>query len=184
MKHLTPDEVFQVVDGFVANGVKTRILAHLEVCGQCRSEVESTRKLERVARSTPLVSPSRDFAQRVMKRVVPQASKTLASRIIDNLGNILAMALVLSVVFIALTSQRPHQGSAGPSFVSKTLALYSEYYAKARDYVGKETSKRLTVPVKDRPSDINEIVMMTVVSIVILVGIDRFVSRRVARLRR
>ncbi|MCX6134022.1 MAG: zf-HC2 domain-containing protein [Ignavibacteriales bacterium] len=39
MNHLTTSEIFQIVDETLANGARTRIVAHLEVCPRCRQEV-------------------------------------------------------------------------------------------------------------------------------------------------
>jgi hypothetical protein len=182
MSHLTPEEIFQIIDSTIANGEKTRLLSHLDSCARCRREIDSQRGLEKAARTAPLASPSHEFTSSVMKRVAPAMKKSLVTKVVDNLANILAMALVLSVLFYALNVQKASTGTSEPSFVTRTLAVYTEYYGKARDYLKQEIPPASTA--KERSPETIKIVLMAVVSLVILVGVDRFLLRRVIRLQR
>ena len=183
MNHLTANEVLQVIDGSMLNGEKTRILVHLESCPRCRREVEFSRNLERVARIAPLSKPSRDFTARVMKRVDPQSKRSIATWFVNNLANILAMALVLTVVWYAVAVKQPAGPATGPSVVSNALAVYTEYYAKVREFFPADRMKAIQKPVTDQSAETNKIVLFTVVSILILAAVDRLVVRRVIRLR-
>jgi hypothetical protein len=183
MNHLTGDEVLQVIDGSMLNGEKTRILAHLETCPRCRREVEFSRNLERAARSAPLSKPSRDFTARVMGRVAPQPRRSVATWFINNLANILAMALVLTVVWYAVTMKKDTSPYAGPTVISNALSVYSEYYAKARNLFPADRIMAIQKPVADQSAETNKVVLFTVISILILAGVDRLVVRRVTRFR-
>jgi hypothetical protein len=185
MNHLTTKEVFQIVDGTLANGERSRLLVHLESCPRCRKDVEVHKNVGRVLRQSPLASPSKQFTAGVMSKIVP-VKKSFASVIVNNLGNIFAMALVLSVVWYAVSLAPQAKIQSEPSAVSKALSLYMEYYAKARDVFvrGDVTAAGVQQPQQERPSKANEIAGMTMLSLLILAGIDRFVGRRVVRLRR
>lgn len=183
MNHLTANEVLQVVDGSMLNGEKNRILVHLESCSRCRREVEVSRNLERAARSAPLLKPSREFTGRVMGRIAPQSKRSIATWFINNLANILAMALVLTVVWYAVTLKKPSDANTGPTVVSKALAVYSEYYARVREFFPADRVKAIQKPVTDQSAETNKIILFTVISILILVAVDRLVVRRVIRLR-
>lgn len=183
MNHLSSKEVLQLIDGSMLNGEKTRILVHLESCPRCRQEVEFSRNLERAARSAPLSKPSRDFTARVMGRVVPQSKQSIATWFINNLANILAMALVLTVVWYAVSVKSQASPSTGPTVVSNALAVYSEYYAKVRALFPADRIKAIQTPVGEQSAETNKIVLFTAISIVILVAVDRLVVRKVIRLR-
>jgi hypothetical protein len=178
MSHLTTMEVFQVVDETLANGARTKIVAHLEICPQCRQEVELQRKLLRAAKSAPLARPSADFRTKVLNAVVPQSKKNLLSKIVNNLGSILAMGIVLTVVWYAGSHTSPSVGTEKPSILSEAVKTYVDYYARARDFVAKKQAQLVGEPVK-RPAKGNDnAVYLAIASIIILAAVDRFVVRR------
>ncbi|MCX6142743.1 MAG: zf-HC2 domain-containing protein [Ignavibacteriales bacterium] len=183
MNHLTTKEIFQIVDGTIANGERTKLMVHLEACHRCRQEVQFHRSLGQAAKDAPLAKPLNGFTARIVTRIVPEAKKSLMSKIVDNLGNILAMGLVLSVVWFAVMSAPPSRGPTEPSGISKALAVYVEYYAKARDVASKQFVRVVGEPDKDQTSKSADITTLTLISLLILVAIDRFVVRRVIRIR-
>jgi hypothetical protein len=183
MNHLTTKETLQIVDGTIANGERTKLMLHLEACQRCRQEVQFHRSLGQAAKDVPLAIPSNGFTARIVSRIAPEAKKSLMSRIVDNLGNILAMGLVLSVVWYAVMSVPTSKGSTEPSGISKAFAVYVEYYAKARDLTSKELVRIVGEAKKDQTSKTADVTTLTLISLLILVGIDRFVVRRVIRIR-
>ena len=183
MNHLTASEVLQVVDGSIVNGEKTRVFVHLEACPRCRREVEFSRTLERAARSAPLAKPSREFTSRVMGSVTPQSKRSVASWFINNLANILAMALVLTVVWYAVTSKTQGGPDKGPTVVSNAIALYSEYYARLREYLPADRMNVVQKPVGEQSAETNKIILFTAISVLILVALDHIVARKAIRLR-
>lgn len=183
MNHLTTNEVFQVVDETLANGARTKIVAHLEICSRCRQEVEFQRKLMRAARSAPLVRPSADLRARVLNAITPQAKGSLLSKIVNNLGNIVAMGMVLTVVWYAGTNMSPSKGGTQTSILSEAVKTYIEYYAHARDFVSKKQAQFVDEGVKNPSPKNDNLIYLTLVSIIILVAVDRFVVRRFLRIR-
>jgi hypothetical protein len=183
MNHLTTREIFQIVDGTIANGEKTKLIAHLETCPRCRSDLQFHRSLSQAAREAPLTRPSKGFTSRVVGKIAPKARKSWVSRIVDNLGNIMAMGLVLSVVWYAVTMAPTSASQNQPSALSKAFGVYVEYYAKARDASSKEFVQVVGEPKKDQSTNTSDVATLTLISLLILVAIDRFVSRRVIRIR-
>lgn len=183
MNHLTTREIFQIVDGTIANGERTKLMVHLEACHRCQHEVQIHRSVGQAVSDAQLVRPSDGFAARVVARIAPEAKKTWISRVVDNLGNILAMGLVLSVVWYAVNSASAGKVPAEPSGFSKTLALYVEYYGKARDAASKQITRVVGEPRKEPAPMTSDVVTLTLISLLILVGIDRFVVRRVIKIR-
>ena len=127
MNHLTTREILQIVDGTIANGEKTKLIVHLDVCDRCRQEVQFHRSIGQAVREFPLVRPSNEFTACILGKIAPAAKKSWISRVVDNLGNIIAMGLVLSVVWYAVSMVPSSTSPTEPSGISKALAVYVEY---------------------------------------------------------
>ena len=183
MNHLTTREMFQIVDGTIANGERTKLISHLETCQRCRTEFEFQRSLSQAARQTPLARPSKGFTSRVVRKIAPEMKKSWVSRFVDNLGNIMAMGLVLSIVWYAVTLAPTSANPTQPSALSKAFGVYVEYYAKARDAASKEFVHVVGESKKDQATNTSDVATLTLISLLILVAIDRFVVRRVIRIR-
>lgn len=183
MSHLTTSQIFQVIDGTIANGARTELLAHLEACPRCRHEVDFQRKLERVAKSAPLTQPSQVFTANVISQVAPRSKKSWTSKLIDNLSSVLAMGFVLTIVWYAANIPVTASSTTRPSVFSEVIKTYVDYYSRAREFVAKNQIRLTAEPPKERSSNTDDVVLLTVASVLILVGIDRFVVRRVIKIR-
>jgi hypothetical protein len=183
MSHLTTGEIFEVVDETLANGARTKIVAHLETCSRCRREVELQRRLLRAAKSAPLARPSADLRARVLTAVTPQSKNTVLSKIVNNLGSILAMGIVLTVVWYAGSNMNAGGGNKQPSILSEAVKTYVDYYALAKDFVVKKQVQLVGEGAKNPAPKNESAVYLTIVSIVILVAVDRFVVRKLLKIR-
>ena len=183
MNHLSTTEILQVVDGTIANGVRTKLMVHLEMCSQCRAEVEFHRNLARAAKAAPLARPSKGFTAAVLGIIAPSKKKSLSSKIIDNLGRILAMALVLSVVWYVLNAPASVSTARQPSLFSNVVTSYVHFYAHAQEFIAKERSLIVSQSMKEQDSNTTQVVVLTFISLFLLVAIDRFVVRRVIKMR-
>lgn len=67
-RHLLPNEIDLLVDGEAGFGVAP-LLAHVERCSACRSELEQAKAFVRTLERLPHISPSPLFAERVMSEV-------------------------------------------------------------------------------------------------------------------
>jgi len=183
MNHLTTREIFQIVDGTIDNGERTKLIVHLEACQHCRQEVQFQRSLGKATQELPLVKPSKGLTARIVGRIAPETKKTWMSRIVDNLGNIMAMGLVLSIVWYAVTMAPASKTPTESSALSKAFGVYVEYYAKARDATSREVEKFVGEPKKEQTTKTADVATLTLISLMILVAIDRFVVRRMIRIR-
>ena len=184
MNHLTTIEVFQFVDGSLAAEDRERIVTHVDLCSHCRQEIEFERVLVRNARSAPLVRPSIGFREKVLAVAAPPVKKNLLQVILNNLGNILAMAMVLTAVWFASTTTNSSGGTKQPTMFSDAVKTYVDYYAKAKNFVAAKQTQLVGEPAKNpRPQNEN-VVYLTILSLVILVVVDRFVMRKLKWIRR
>lgn len=183
MSHLTTSQIFQTIDGTIANGTRTELLAHLEVCSQCRQQLEFQRRLERLVGSAPLAKPSQKFTEGVIAKVAPRAGKSYASKLIDNLSSIIAMAFVLTVVWYAANISVAASPPAQPSVFSEVTKAYVDYYSRPREYVAEDLVQLMGKSAKEQSAKSEDIIVLTLVSVLILVGIDRIVVPRVIKNR-
>ena len=85
-EHLSPDRLQDYVEGLLPAGHMARVSAHLDACGDCRSEEEQWRGLIRGIEKLPVMAPSDAFGGRVMgqirlgRLVRPVAARTARGR--------------------------------------------------------------------------------------------------------
>jgi len=178
MIHLTTKQVLQFVDGTLDYASQAQCTNHLAVCAQCRSEVEFQKTLAKVSRRQPTVQPSGQFASRVMGRVFPQKRKTVASTILDNLGNVFAMFVVLTVVGYAIANPSlftPQDRPAQPSVLSQTIAAT---YGKIVQSFAERTKDATQTVVSTSTNDSSRVISMTIMTLLILIVLDQFVLKR------
>jgi hypothetical protein len=183
MNHLTTKEILEIVDGTIANGERTKFQIHLEGCQRCRQEVQFQRSIGRAAREIPCEKPSNGFTTLVIRKIAPETKRTWVSKLIDNLGNIMAMAMVLGAVWYAITLVPQAKAPTEPSVFSKAIGVYVDSYARAREAVSKGFVNTVGEPKKEQTSKTTDVTLLTLISLLILVAIDRFVVRRLIRIR-
>jgi hypothetical protein len=178
MMHLTTKQTLQFVDGTLDYASQAQCTSHLAVCAQCRSEVEFQKTLAKVSRRQPTVQPSRQFVSRVMGKVVPQKRKTWANTILDNLGNVFAMFVVLTVVGYAIANPSlftPQDPSTQPSVISQTIA---DTYSKIVQSFADRTKDATQTVVSTSTNDSSRVISITLITLLFLVVLDQFVLKR------
>lgn len=96
MTHLSYEVICQVADGITLNRETSDALTHLEKCPQCRQEVDLQRRLLQEVRRNGIIQPSANFTVKLMESLMPLKAKKWFDRILENLGNVIAMASVLA----------------------------------------------------------------------------------------
>ena len=181
MNHLTVQQILEYVDGTILNGERTQVVAHLESCLRCRREVDLQRALAKTSREAPLTNTSRRLLDRIMETVVPAKRNSLLRKIVNNIGNLLAMLVVLSVLVYALSTPSVWKGSETPSVITQTFKTYSALYDRVSRYLTTESAKLQSKGSAPRSRENDRVVVLTVVSLLALAALDRFVIRRVIR---
>jgi hypothetical protein len=180
MNHLTVQQILEYVDGTILNGERTQVVAHLESCPRCRREVDLQRALAKSAREAPLTRPSRRLVDRIMEAVLP-TTDSLLRKIVNNLGNLLAMIVVLSIFVYALSTPSVWKGEAAPSVISETFKTYTGFYDQVSRYLTTESAKLQSKGSTPASRDSEKIIAFTIISLLALAALDKFVIRRVMR---
>ncbi|MEK6754692.1 MAG: zf-HC2 domain-containing protein [Bacteroidota bacterium] len=183
MNHLTTKEILQYVDGTILNGERTRVVDHLEVCARCRKELEFQRALGRIARQTPLETASTQLKERVMERVVPGKQHPWLQKVINNLGNVLAMAVVLGILGYALSTPTAWKSPEQPAVITDVLKTYSDLYGQAQQYLKTQSAKMQSTRVSTSSTGSERLILLTFLSLIILIAIDGLVVRTIMRAR-
>ena len=181
MNHLTTTEIFGVVDGTILNGEKNAVLQHLEVCGRCRREVAFQKTLALAARQQVLTKPSKGFTERVMSAVVPSARRSLASRLLDNLGNVFAMMLVVGVVGYIVSGPALSGGTIGQSETYQLFKSFSDGYANVNQFL---TQQSFLPKQKDVSNTSGvKVLLFTIATLFFFAVVDRFVLRQFLKMK-
>jgi hypothetical protein len=183
MTHLTTKQILQLVDGTLDYASQAQCTSHLAVCEQCRKEVGLQKAISKVAHHQPLIRTSAGFVQTVMRRVVPAHQKSWKTKVVDNLGNIFAMAMVLTVLGYAISSPSLFKMQEEPSQPSVVTQTISDTYAKFVQTFSQRANDATQKLVSSSSTEGSKIVSMTLISLLILAGLDQFVFKRITGIK-
>lgn len=144
--HLTLDDFDALIDGQL-DIVKLR---HLDTCGECRDFVRAERELAARLAALPLFAPSEQFAERVMRAIVPAGASMVPARAgwrARILGSRRSLALAASLTVAVL-------GSMGAS-IAWSLS-HPDALASAGNWLLSEAGTWLWVGVRGLASNLFE----------------------------
>lgn len=178
MIHLTTQQILQFVDGTLDYASQAQCTNHLAVCGRCRKEVEFQKVIAKASRHQPVIQTSAGFVRRVMTHIVPRQEKTWKTRIIDNLGNVFAMAMVLAVLGYAITTPSLFQVQEQSSQKSIIPQAVTDTYVKIVHSFSQRADAATQQVLSTTGNESNKMISLTVLSLFILIALDQFVLKR------
>jgi len=178
MTHLTTKQVMQFVDGTLDYASQAQCTSHLAVCERCRREIEFQKALAKSSRRQPVARTSSDFVRRVMTRILPEPQRSWKTRLIDNLGNVFAMAMVLAILGYAVTNPALFRVQEQQSHPSQITQTFTDTYAKVVQAFSQKASAATKQVVNTTGRDNSEMISLTILSLFILVALDQFVLKR------
>jgi hypothetical protein len=171
MEHLSIDIICRIADGDIQQNEMAVHLTHLNSCRSCQREVELQRSIVKVSRHAQLINPSSDFAKNVLDAVIPSKKKRWFELILHNLGNIIAMASVLTFLgyIFSITENSPLQ-SDKPARGEPVL----EFFRIIQDG-GKQLSNYLMQKTNIQGTDAlqSHTIVFALLAIILLVFIDQ-----------
>jgi len=183
MTHLTTKQVLQFVDGTLDYAAQAQCTSHLAVCPQCRKEVDLQKAIAKVSRTQPLVRASATLVRQVMARVAPNRQVTWKTKLVDNLGNVIAMTLVLAFMGYAITSPslfHVQQETPQQSVIVKTVVdAYNSVAKSISERANVATQKVALAPDSER----SKALLLTLVSFLILISLDQFILKKYVGLK-
>ncbi len=185
MTHLTTKQILQFTDGTLDYASQAQCTNHLAVCERCRKEIDLQKAISKIARRQTPVQPASGFVQRVMTHILPRQQKSWKAKFIDNLGNVFAMAMVLAILGYAISNPslfhiQVQQQSTTTSIIPQSV---SDTYAKFLQSLGQQASAATQRVITTTGRDNNNVVSLTILSILILGALDQLVLKRYMGLR-
>jgi hypothetical protein len=122
MKHLSEEQLIAYQDGEPAR--HDEFAAHLEVCGECRAELERIAQMLEAFQALPVPEPGEDYGRRVWQQIAPRLEEKrmhwwqtfLEPRRLTAAG--LVAALLLVAFLAGRVSKRPVVDHGGPDTAS------------------------------------------------------------------
>jgi anti-sigma factor RsiW len=183
MEHLTQRQVLDFIDGNLDEATERRVHTHLGGCDRCGREVAFQRSVLQTARVLPTIPVSRHFTQSVMKRALRKSGETFGYKVLQNLGHVFAMIAVLAVIVYMISLPSTTTGSTQPSQTSELLQAWKSITAQVTGLLTQQ-SERFREGVASRTTGSRaEIAVMTLAVLLLLAALDRFVLRRLARIK-
>jgi len=178
MTHLTMTQILQYVDGTADYASQAQCTSHLAVCERCRREAELHKKLLKAGRQNPYKT-SPGFIERVMPRVAPQPKSSWATVILNNLANIFSMMLVLGILGYAISLKSGFKLTENPEYSAMTK-IFTDAYAKIKQSAGEQTHQ-ISVKVTPTSNKTGKLVIFSLLALLTLGVVDRFVVRRIIK---
>jgi hypothetical protein len=96
MKHIPFDIICKIADGELSQKEIELYINHWKSCQTCQKETELQRLIMKASHKTIFAEPSNNFTQNILDIINPSQKKKWAEWLLHNMGNIIAMALVLT----------------------------------------------------------------------------------------
>jgi hypothetical protein len=180
MEHLSFDIICRIADGDKPQNLNESCLTHLQSCRPCQQEIELQRSIIKVSHDAKLVNPSKRFTQNVLDVISPSGKKKWYEGLLHNMGNIIAMASVLTFLMyifsITNTSISQNDRPSNAKSVIEFVKIIQDSGRLLTDFL---TSKLTTQ--SSEASDTNTI-FVAFLAIVLLVFIDRIANRFIRKL--
>jgi hypothetical protein len=182
MNHIPIGELHEIIDGTLDAGRQSGINEHLAVCIQCRSSLAFERSLVQVGKRAYLALPSSEFTKTLMAKILPPTKLSLSNKLLLNLGNILAMAVVVTILYAA-TTQSSVVGQDSGAFTQSIIQTISHYVTPVLSYVSeKYPLTQAPLELTKNISDGQTIIIFSLMgSALILLVADRFFNRRMMK---
>ena len=184
MSHLTHIQIQGMADGSISEPDRSAIQQHLAGCASCAHELSEQKALVAAIRQAPVIRPSRQFTRNVMEQILPGSQESKLLRFLGGTGKILAMGVVLAMIGFALTRSwtgtTTETRSQSQSEVTKVI---SQYYHQAEQFLLTNSAKFGQSVAQQGGTEQWKVLLMTLLSLISLALLDRYVFRRFLKLK-
>jgi hypothetical protein len=142
MEHLSFEIICRIADGDIQQDELAAYSTHLSSCQVCQQEIALQKSIIKVSRQTQLINPSNEFIQNVLDVVNPSKKKKWYEWILQNMGNMIAMAAVLTFLgyVFSMTENGPYQTNK-PTIVEPMLDFFKVIQNGSNQFVKYITQK-------------------------------------------
>ncbi|MCI0707083.1 MAG: zf-HC2 domain-containing protein [Ignavibacteriae bacterium] len=183
MNHLSRQQVFALIDGQLDDAEERTCNAHLAGCARCRNEVALQRSLDTAVENLPLERTSSWFTERTMNRILRAGKQSLSYRILQHVGSAVAMVAVLVVLGYILSSPSELLVGNDDSASSSLFSSWKTFYNNVSAAVSQNATRLNNVFAGQTATPVTKIIATTLLVLVVLAGLDRYVFRKVVRMK-
>jgi hypothetical protein len=173
MEHLSFEMICRIADGSAGLEEEGRAQRHLEECIRCKWEIEIQRSILKVCRQKQSTRVSANFTDRIMAAIAPHRGKKWYEKILQNMGNIIALALVLGFLgYISSVTSGDKMKiffPSGDDLITKSLKTLTDGSHLLLSYF----HSKVTAPAANSPQ--TNTILFVLLAIVILAAVDRVI---------
>jgi anti-sigma factor RsiW len=181
MKSPTHQELFDYTDGTLPDVRRDELEAMISKDPSLAREVEVLRSLRTAMTSGEMFErTSKQFTGRVMDAVLPQRSESVSFKLVQNSGNILSMAVVLTLIVLAYRFIQP-QSAPSSGILSESFNAFSNLYQNTVDAYTRYLSTALQPVTSKLPKGPGNFILIGIGVFLGLGLLDEFVRKRFFR---
>ena len=181
MDHLSQQQIVALIDGRLDDAEEHLHNAHLAVCTRCRNEVALQRSLGRIVHDLPLEKTSQRFTERTMKRVLHAGKQSFSYKVLQHVSSVAAMAAVLVVLGYILSSPSELFVGTDNSATSEMFTAWKTFYTSVQSVLSQGTAQVSKAVTSQTTTPASKIITTTLLVLVGLAALDRFVFQKMVR---
>ena len=183
MDHLSRQQIFALIDGQLDDADERRYNAHLAGCVRCRREAQLQRSLGRTVHHLPLEKTSARFTERTMNRILHVRQQSLSYKILQHVGSAAAMVAVLVVLGYILNTPSKWVSGSESSTMTGLTNTWEAISKSLTTFISKSTTQLNTTVATQTSTPTSKIVVMTLLVLLGYAALDRFVLKKVIRMK-
>ncbi len=174
MGHIPYEIICRIADGEISQKEIELYLSHWKSCKSCQRETDLQRSITNTSRKVRLINPSDGFTQGILDVISPSQKKKWSEWLLHNMGNIIAMALVL--VFLGYVFSITETGNIQKDTSSKVKPVTE--FVKIIQVGSQQFSSYLTskIQIQSMNAIKTNTTIYAILAIILLVFIDRIIG--------
>ena len=181
MEHLSFDIICRIADGDIPQNELELYLNHWKSCQSCQQEIEMQRSIDKISREARLINPSNGFTQSVLDVVIPSQKKRLYEWLLHNMGNVIAMALVLALLgYIFSITDTSAFKNDNPTKI-KPVIEFVKIIQDGSQQLGSYLTPK--IPIQSTGASHTHTIIFALLAIVLLVFIDQIADHFFRRMK-
>jgi hypothetical protein len=175
MNHLPFTIICRIADGDISQDELAAVQDHWNNCRSCQREIELQKSLMKSLRNTSLANPSADFTQLVINAINPSRKRRWYEWLLHNLGNIIAMASVLSFLGYVFSVASTDSGQTAKPERLNPIMDYFKILQNGSQQLSNYLSSKSFIPQLDASHP--HTIYFALIALILLVFMDRIANR-------
>jgi hypothetical protein len=171
MEHIPFEIICRIADGELSTKEIELYINHWKSCRYCQRETEIQQSIMKTSHEARLVTPSNNFTQSVIDIVNPSQKKRWFEWLLHNMGNIIAMAMVLFFLGYVLSVAESSDFQSDTSSKDKPVTEFVQIIQKGSNQINSYLTSKF--PIQNISMFHANTICYALLAIILLVLIDR-----------